>query len=106
MKYLIYHVLCILGISDLSDKDGAMMNSTNQSEQFKVILYEKRDGSVPLRDFINGMDAKLHARTLRMIELLRERGNELREPYTKPLADGIFELRIQSGTNAARIFVS
>lgn len=74
-----------------------------QTQQFEVTFYAKQDGSIPLREFINGMNAQLHARTLRMIELLRERGNELREPYTKPLSDGIFELRIQSGNNAARI---
>lgn len=80
-----------------------MAKQTNQTQQFKVTIYAKQDGSIPLREFINGMNAQLHARTLRMIELLRERGNELREPYTKPLSDGIFELRIQSGNNAARI---
>ncbi|MBQ9396787.1 MAG: type II toxin-antitoxin system RelE/ParE family toxin [Proteobacteria bacterium] len=74
-----------------------------QINQFTVTFYAKQDGSIPLRDFILGMNAQLHARTLRMIELLRERGNELREPYTKPLADGIFELRIQNGNDAARI---
>ena len=34
--------------------------------------------------------------------LLEKNGNELREPYSKPLDDGIFELRAKQGTDIAR----
>lgn len=37
-----------------------------------------------------------------MIELLEEKGNLLREPYSKPLDDGIFELRAVQGNNITR----
>ena len=37
-----------------------------------------------------------------MVHLLEESGNELREPFTKSLGDGIFELRTISGTNLSR----
>lgn len=80
-----------------------MAKQTNQTQQFKVTIYEKQDGSSPLKDFITSLNAQFQARTLRTIELLRERGNELREPYTKHLSDGIFELRIQSGNNIVRV---
>ena len=37
-----------------------------------------------------------------MVHLLEENGNDLREPFTKSLGDGIFELRAISGTNITR----
>lgn len=38
-----------------------------------------------------------------MIELLQEKGNQLREPYSKHLDDGIFELRCKVGSNITRV---
>jgi len=35
----------------------------------------------------------MKAKMTRTIYLLQENGYKLREPYTKPLRDGIFELR-------------
>ena len=32
-----------------------------------------------------------------------ENGDELREPYSKPLGDGIFELRAKVGTDISRV---
>ena len=37
------------------------------------------------------------------IKLLEEKGNQLREPYSKPLGDGIFELRAKVGTDISRV---
>ena len=37
------------------------------------------------------------------IKLLEEKGNQLREPYSKPLRDGIFELRAKVGTDISRV---
>lgn len=36
------------------------------------------------------------------MELLEEKGTELREPYSAPLEDGIFELRCKFGSNITR----
>lgn len=38
-----------------------------------------------------------------MIELLEVYGHELREPYSKILDDGIFELRAKQGSDISRI---
>ena len=38
-----------------------------------------------------------------MLELLELRGNTLREPYSKELDNGIFELRIKQSSNITRI---
>lgn len=37
-----------------------------------------------------------------MMELLEEKGNLLREPYSKPIDDEIFELRAVQGINITR----
>ena len=38
-----------------------------------------------------------------LLEILQERGSQLREPYSKHLEDGIFEVRCQSGNDITRI---
>lgn len=38
-----------------------------------------------------------------MISLLQENGNELREPYSKHLSEGIFELRTKLGSDITRV---
>ena len=40
---------------------------------------------------------------LRTIQLLEVNGNKLREPYTKFLRDGIFELRAKEGSDITRV---
>lgn len=39
-----------------------------------------------------------------LIELLAENGSALREPYSKHLVDGIFELRAKFGSDISRVF--
>ena len=38
-----------------------------------------------------------------LLEILEEKGNVLREPYSKYLEDGIFELRCKVGSNITRV---
>lgn len=38
------------------------------------------------------------------IKLLSEYGNQLREPYSKSMGDGLFELRIKFSSDISRIF--
>ena len=37
------------------------------------------------------------------IKKKKKKGNQLREPYSKPLGDGIFELRAKVGTDISRV---
>ena len=37
------------------------------------------------------------------IGIIRRKGNQLREPYSKSIDDGIFELRCKVGNNITRI---
>lgn len=71
--------------------------------EFHIEFYEKDNGSQPAKDFVRSLDTKMRAKMLRTIEVLRENGNELREPYTKPLRDGIFELRAKQGSDISRV---
>ena len=38
-----------------------------------------------------------------LLEILEEKGNSLREPYSKHLDDGIFEIRCKVGKNITRV---
>ena len=38
-----------------------------------------------------------------LLQILQEKGNLLREPYSKHLDDGIFEIRGKVGTNITRV---
>lgn len=44
--------------------------------------------------FIESLEVPLDARVNKMLDLLESRGHELRMPFSKPIEDGIFELRI------------
>lgn len=54
------------------------------------------------------MPIKLRAKAFRDIELLQKHGDELREPYVKPIngkyGKGLYELRIKFANDIARIF--
>mgnify|MGYP003248924959 CR=1 FL=1 len=62
-------------------------------QEYEVIFYDKADGTEPAKDFILSLDKKMRAKMLRTISLLADNGPDLREPCSKPLGDGIFELR-------------
>lgn len=71
--------------------------------QFEVNFFEDENGHCPVREFLNSIDIKMRVKLLRSIELLEVYGSQLREPYSKPLGDGIFEVRAKQGTDITRI---
>ena len=70
---------------------------------FKVIMYAKENGEVPVKDFILSLDIKMQTKIMGTISVLQEYGHQLREPYSKHLEDGIFEIRTKVGSNNNRI---
>ena len=70
---------------------------------FTVIAYEKENGEIPVEEFINSLDIKMRAKVYGMLSILQDKGNLLREPYSKHLEDGIFELRCKVGSNITRV---
>lgn len=71
--------------------------------KFIVIAYEKENGEIPVEDFINDLDIKTRAKIYGLLGILQEKGNALREPYSKHLDDSIFELRCKFGSNITRV---
>lgn len=71
--------------------------------KFEVIFYEKENGDCPVEDFFLSLDMKMKAKMVGLLELLEEYGNQLREPYSKHLDDGIFEIRCKVGSNITRV---
>ena len=71
--------------------------------RFEAELYETANGDCPVKMFLDKTETKMRAKTMQMIALLEEKGNELREPYSKPLSDGIFELRVKIGSDISRV---
>ena len=71
--------------------------------EFEVIFYEKENGDCPVEEFITSLDVKMRAKMVGLLELLEEKGNQLREPYSKLIDDGIFEIRCKVGNNITRV---
>ena len=72
-------------------------------QPYTVVFYEKANGSLPAEEFLKSLDAKTRSKFYRILGLLKEYGPGLREPYSKSLQDGIFELRIQGQVGACRV---
>jgi len=70
---------------------------------FEVNFYKTADGYCPVETFFNSLDKKMVAKLLKGVILLEEFGNELREPYSKSLDNGIFELRAKHSSNITRV---
>ena len=68
-----------------------------------VDFYELPDGTEPVREFLNSLDIKMRAKMYREIDLLVMNGPELREPHSKYLDDGIFELRAKQSSDISRV---
>ncbi|MBR3040343.1 MAG: type II toxin-antitoxin system RelE/ParE family toxin [Lachnospiraceae bacterium] len=71
--------------------------------QFEVNFYREKDGSKPVGVFIRSLPTKLRAKVVADLNLLEEYGFLAREPLSKHLEDGIFELRTKEGNSIVRI---
>ena len=71
--------------------------------KFQVEFFEKTKDCFPAEEFINSLDDKMASKVYRLLGMVAENGQELREPYSKHLEDGIFELRAQLASNITRV---
>ena len=69
---------------------------------YTVEFFEKENGEVPVEKFIYSLGNKLEAKFYRLLDMLAKNGPDLREPYSKYINDGIFELRPRVGNDIAR----
>lgn len=71
-------------------------------------FYQKKNGNVPVKEFLLSLQPKLRAKAFKDIELLKKHGAELTEPYVKRIQGkkyrGLYELRIKFSSDIARIF--
>ncbi len=70
---------------------------------FRVSFYKTAAGEEPAKEFLLSLDRKMRAKMIRTIDMLAQNGTKLREPYSAPLEDGIFELRAKVGSNISRV---
>ena len=71
--------------------------------EYSVEFFEKSNGTCPAEEYIESLDTKLAAKVYRTLGILEENGPDLREPYSKHLDDGIFEVRAKVSTNISRV---
>ena len=72
------------------------------NKKFEILFFELQ-GRCPVQEFLNSLDDKSAAKLYGLMGVLEDVGNALREPYSKPLGDDIFELRTKTATGALRI---
>ena len=72
-------------------------------DKFTIEFYEKENGDIPVEEFLLSLNVKMRAKLVGIMKILQEKGNFLREPYTKHLEDGIFELRGKVGSDISRV---
>lgn len=70
---------------------------------FEVEFYENEKGEQPAKEFLLTLDKKMRAKMVNIIAVLQDNGYELREPYSKYMTDGIFELRAKVGSDITRV---
>lgn len=69
----------------------------------RITWYRTARGDAPVEEYLDALDAKLRSKTLRSLALLKEYGMKLREPESKHLQRGIYELRSSFGSETGRV---
>lgn len=77
--------------------------AVGSSLAFEIEFYSSEDGREPVAEFLDSLDSKMSAKLVGLMEILEEKGTELRMPYSEHLEDGIFELRCKQGSNITRV---
>ena len=54
---------------------------------FEIEFYKTKDGKEPVADFLDSLDDKMAAKLVGLMEVLEEKGTELRMPYSEYLDD-------------------
>jgi len=71
----------------------------------KIIFFKVRDGSVPLFDWADSLEAKAREQCFIRLERLEAMGHELRRPEAENLGNGLYELRAKSqGVNLRMLY--
>lgn len=71
--------------------------------KFNLIFYRKPNGDCPVGDFLNSLNDVMKYKLLHQLDLLELYGNHPKGDFTKPVGEGIFEVRAQNKTDITRI---
>lgn len=71
---------------------------------YKIKFYRTESGKEPAKDFLENLNSKIRTKAIWELNLLQEKGTELKKPYCDYLQDGIWELRIKFSSDIVRIF--
>jgi phage-related protein len=75
------------------------------NKEWQVIYYSRKDGSMPVKEYIINLSRRERAKVMAFIGLLEGRGPNLPRPYADILDEGIHELRIRvSGTHSRILY--
>ena len=71
---------------------------------FDIKFYDSPNGDKPVEKFLDSLNTKMRTKAVASLTILAEYGNTLREPYSKAIGKGLFELRIKFASDVTRIF--
>lgn len=78
--------------------------NTRGDDVFDIEFYRLPNGNAPVEEFLDSLNVKMRSKAIYSLSILEEQGNRLREPFSKSLGDGLFELRIKFASDITRIF--
>lgn len=71
---------------------------------YEIIFYQTKQGDVPAKEFLFALGPAMQAKFFYAFDLLQEFGPDIRGKHTKPIRNGIFEIREKAETGIARMF--
>ena len=75
---------------------------------WQIEYYARKNGDIPVLNFLLLLPPKMRAKAYSEIELLKEHGTSLRAPYVKSIKSkrykGLYELRTRFASDSSRIF--
>lgn len=72
--------------------------------EFELVFYKKPNGDCPVSDFLFSLNKVMRFKMMHQFDLLELYGNHPKGDFSKPIRDGIFEVRAQNKTDITRIF--
>lgn len=75
----------------------------NEQREFVIVFYRRETGTSPVIEFLESLKPESLAIIHQKIHMLSAFGMQLREPHTKPIENGLFELRIRDNKVAYRM---
>ena len=72
---------------------------------WKILLFETPEGQPVVEKFLNGLQTATKQKVARHFDLLEHYGPDLGMPHSKPLGDGLYELRVRGRQEVRILYV-